>query len=217
MIDPFSLFSIGLAFFVVAVSPGPANISNATIAMSRGRKASLVYGAGLSSGLVVWGIVAASGMGAILQSSVYLLMALKVFGGLYLLWLAYLSGIEAVNPNDDKVLLSEKPTSNMDWFVRGFILNISNPKTVIAWMAALSVGLGPQDGVLSLVSGVFVCIIVGFSTNAMYSLCFSFENVMRGYRRVSRWINGAVSGLFALAGFGLIRSAFSGGSVAQQN
>jgi threonine efflux protein len=55
MIDLFSLFSIGLAFFAIAVSPGPANISNATIAMSQGRKTSLVYGAGLSTGLVFWG------------------------------------------------------------------------------------------------------------------------------------------------------------------
>ncbi len=82
-----SLLNIGLAFFVIAVSPGPANISNATIAMSLGRKISLIYGAGLSVGLVFWGLVAASGFGMILQSSVYLLMTLKVFGGLYLLWL----------------------------------------------------------------------------------------------------------------------------------
>ncbi|WP_227986288.1 hypothetical protein [Salinivibrio sp. VYel1] len=65
-----SLVSIGFAFFVVAVSPGPANISNATIAMSKGRKVSLVYGAGLSIGLLFWGIVAASGLGVVLQGSV---------------------------------------------------------------------------------------------------------------------------------------------------
>ena len=46
-----SLFSIGLPFFVIAASPGPANISNTTVAMSRGRKVSLIYGAGLSIGL----------------------------------------------------------------------------------------------------------------------------------------------------------------------
>ncbi|WBA13676.1 hypothetical protein [Salinivibrio proteolyticus] len=38
MTDVLSLVSIGFAFFVVAVSPGPANISNATVAMSKGRK-----------------------------------------------------------------------------------------------------------------------------------------------------------------------------------
>ena len=47
--DFYSLITVGLAFFVVAVSPGPANLSNATLAMSRGRKTSLVYAAGLST------------------------------------------------------------------------------------------------------------------------------------------------------------------------
>lgn len=42
MIDLVSLTSIGLAFFVVAVSPGPATISNATIAMSFERKATFL-------------------------------------------------------------------------------------------------------------------------------------------------------------------------------
>ncbi len=69
MIDLISLASTGLAFFVVAVSPGPANISNATIAMNHGRKASLIYGLGLSCGLVFRGLIAASGMGAVLRSS----------------------------------------------------------------------------------------------------------------------------------------------------
>jgi threonine efflux protein len=213
VIDLFSLLSIGIAFFVIAVSPGPANISNATIAMSKGRRTSLIYGAGLSTGLVFWGIIAASGMGAILQSSIYLLMALKVFGGLYLLRLAYLSAKETMKPNSANIEMIDDNVSGENWFFRGVIMNISNPKTVIAWMAALSVGLGSSDGVLSLVSGLVVCMIVGFATNAMYSICFSYRGVMNWYQRASRWINGVTSFLFSIAGIGLLRSAFSRSSV----
>jgi threonine efflux protein len=215
MIDLFSLFSIGLAFFAIAVSPGPANISNATIAMRQGRKTSLVYGAGLSTGLVFWGVVAASGMGAILQSSIYLLMLLKICGGIYLIRLAYLSGREALKPELDSTEIVEKSVSGTSWFFRGFIMNISNPKTVIAWMAALSLGLGANDGILALVSGLVVCMFVGFATNAMYSICFSYRGVMSWYQRASRWINGVTSFLFAIAGIGLIRSAFSRSSVSE--
>jgi threonine/homoserine/homoserine lactone efflux protein len=213
VIDLFSLLSIGIAFFVIAVSPGPANISNATIAMSKGRKTSLIYGAGLSTGLVFWGIIAASGMGAILQSSIYLLMALKVFGGLYLLRLAYLSAKETMKPNSTNIEMIDANVSDKKWFFRGVVMNISNPKTVIAWMAALSVGLGSNDGIISLVSGLVVCMIVGFSTNAMYSICFSYGGVMKWYQRASRWINGVTSFLFSIAGIGLLRSAFNRSSV----
>ncbi|MGX9417683.1 LysE family translocator [Vibrio sp. WJH972] len=213
MIDLFSLLSIGIAFFVIAVSPGPATISNATIAMSKGRRTSLIYGAGLSTGLVFWGIIAASGMGAILQSSIYLLMALKIFGGLYLLRLAYFSAKDTMKPNSSNIEMIDENVSGKNWFFRGVILNISNPKTVIAWMAALSVGLGSSDGILSLASGVVVCMIVGFATNAMYSICFSYRGVMNWYQRASRWINGVTSFLFSIAGIGLLRSAFNRSSV----
>ncbi|SBS39250.1 Threonine efflux protein [Marinomonas spartinae] len=203
-----SLLSIGLAFFVIAVSPGPATVSNATVAMRLGRKTSLIYGAGLSTGLVFWGVIAASGLGVVLQSSVYLLMALKVFAGLYLIWLAFLSAKSAIHPDNDMDQVEIGTRSLMSWFIKGVFLNVSNPKTVIAWMAALSVGLGANDSTAFLVLGVFVCVLVGFFTNALYSMVFSLNGVMNGYKKASRWIDGSVSGLFALAGIGLIRSAF---------
>ena len=205
MIDWISLASTALAFFIVAVSPGPANISNATIAMSHGRKASLIYGAGLSCGLVFWGLIAASGMGAVLQSSIHLLMILKVFGGAYLLWLALLSGRQAIGAGAENAVTAPK----QKWFLQGLLLNMSNPKSVLAWMAALSVGLDANDGVSAIVAATLVCIVVGFANNALYSLLFSIGGMMRGYRRFHRWISGLAATLFALAGFGLIRSAFA--------
>lgn len=207
--DILSLATIGLAFFVIAVSPGPANISNAAIAMSKGRTVSLVYGAGLSSGLVLWGLVAASGLGAVLQTSVYLLMALKVFGGLYLIWLAYLSAKVAAAGEVSRLIDSEKPIRYRTWFVRGFLLNISNPKTVIAWMAALSVGLSSEASIGHLTAGVLVCVLVGFFTNALYSVSFSFEFAMIGYKKIHRHLNATFAAIYSLAGFGLIKSAFS--------
>lgn len=209
MIDVFSLFSIGFAFFVIAIAPGPANISNATVAMSQGRTTSLIYGAGLSCGLLFWGLIAASGLGAILQGSTYLLMALKLFGGLYLIRLAFHSGKEAVSDKVSNIEKIKNSSSYRRWFVRGIVMNISNPKTVIAWMAALSVGLGANDGVVSLVAGLLVCMMVGFLMNSMYSLCFSYSGVMHWYQRANRWINGVAAFLFLGAGLGLIRSAFN--------
>ncbi len=200
-----ALVSCGLAFFVVAVSPGPATISNAAIAMSKGRSASLVYGAGLSTGLVFWGVIAASGMGAVLQTSLYLLPILKILGGLYLLWLAYQSGQSAWRGDDlPDVQISEKKL-----FLKGLVLNMSNPKSVIAWMAALSVGIGPGSNLATVVAATLVCIVVGFMTNAAYSVVFSINGMMQVYERGKRSVDGVVAMLFAVAGLALIRSAFS--------
>lgn len=206
MIDIVSLISAGLAFFVVAVTPGPANLSNATIAMKFGRRTSLIYGAGLSTGLIFWGLVAASGMGAVLQSSLYVLSLLKVLGGLYLLWLAFQSAKAAKAASLSKADIHIE--GNQRWFMRGMVLNISNPKSVLAWMAALSVGIDANDGLVMLIAATAVCILVGFINNALYSCCFSTAGMMHLYQRFEAWIQGIASALFALAGFGLIRSAF---------
>lgn len=204
MIDIYSLLSVGLAFFLVAVSPGPATISNATIAMSHGRKQSFIFGLGLSCGLVFWGIIAATGMGAVLQSSLYVLTALKVIGGLYLLWLAFLSARSAWRYEPENRI----SPCHQNWFLKGLLLNISNPKSVIAWMAALSIGLDANDGIWALVGATVVCILVGFVVNALYTLFFSMTGMMRWYQHFRQRINGVVASFFTLAGFGLIRSAF---------
>jgi len=205
MSDLLALASSGLAFFIIAVSPGPATISNATIAMSHGRKISLIYGAGLSCGLVFWGLIAASGMGALLQGSLYLLMILKVLGGLYLLWLAFQSGRAAWMHERENPIVEP----GRRWFLRGLLLNMSNPKSVIAWMAALSIGISPGSDLRSVIAATAVCIVVGFFTNALYSVLFSMRGMMHGYQRFRRTINAVVAVLFTVAGFGLIRSAYS--------
>ncbi len=205
MIELISLMSVAVTFFIVTVSPGPATISNATIAMQHGRKTGLIYGSGLACGLAFWGVVAASGMGALLQSSFYFLVILKIVGGLYLLWLAFLSARSVWIPKAQASVFLPKQS----WFWQGFLLNLSNPKAVLAWMAALSVGLDSNDDLYAIIVATMVCMMVGFTAYALYSILFSVEGIMRVYQACRRWIDGAVAGLFSLAGFGLIRSAFS--------
>jgi len=189
MADIVSLSASALAFYAVAVTPGPANLSNATIAMSHGRRVSLTYSLGLSFGLVFWGLIAASGMGAVLQGSVYLLMVLKILGGLYLLWLAFQTARSASQETPNVI----PNTSDKRWFMRGLILNVSNPKSVIAWMTALSVGLSSNDGLQAVLATTLVCAVVGFVNNAMYSYVFSIEGMMRAYKRFRRKVDGVAT------------------------
>ena len=203
MMDPVALISTAFAFFVVAASPGPATISNATVAMGQGRRTGLVYGLGLSLGLTFWGLIAASGVGALLQGSLRALTILKVLGGLYLLWLALQSARSALRPAPNTHVVS----AGRNWFLRGLLLNLSNPKAVVAWMAALSVGLDPGSDAGSVAIATAMCAAIGFATYALYAVVFSIGGMMNGYLRFRRATEGAVAALFAAAGFGLIRSA----------
>lgn len=200
------LLAIAAAFFIVAVSPGPANIAVATVAMHSGRRTGLLFGLGLSVGLAFWGVVAATGLGVMLQNTTTFLTLLKLLGGAYLIWLAIQSGRSAARKS---VAAEEASTKQGRWFWRGLLLNLSNPKAVVAWMAALSMGLGQETDGRAVATATLVCMGIGFANYAGYALTFSLPGFMAGYRRLRRWIDGAVAGLFALAGFGLIRSALT--------
>jgi len=200
-----NIIAIALAFFIVTVSPGPANIAVATVSMSSGRKNGLLFGLGLSVGLGFWGIVAATGMGVILQSTASLLTIFKVLGGLYLLWLAVQSGRSVMRKAGNVA----SPVDQGRWFWRGLILNLSNPKAVVAWMAALSMGLGEEGNTSIVVGATLICTMLGFVNYAGYAMAFSRSGFMTGYKRLRRWIDGVVAGLFAVAGIGLLRSAFT--------
>lgn len=203
MVDVAGLLTVGAAFFVVAASPGPATLATATVSMSSGRQNGFSFGVGLSVGLAFWGLVAASGLGAMLQASSVTLMTLKILGGAYLLWLAYRSTLSACQETLE--LASVK--SNGSWFKSGLFLNLSNPKAVVAWMATLSLGIGDHNGIWQVASATLLCVALGFLIYTGYVLVFSTSSAMNVYVRLRRWIDGVVAGLFALAGFSLIRSA----------
>lgn len=202
--DPENLLSIALAFFIVTVSPGPANIAVATIAMRSGRRCGMLFGTGLSVGLAFWGLIAATGMGAVLQGSASLLVALKILGGLYLLWLAFQSARSAIKESEPGRLIENQTR----WFMRGLVLNLSNPKAIVAWMAALSMGLGGGDRGGQVLVAMLVCVGLGVGNYAGYAFAFSLPGFMNGYQHWRKRIDGAVAALFCLAGIGLIRSAF---------
>lgn len=202
--DLTTLAAIGVAYWIVAVTPGPANIANAAVAMGHGRRASLIFGTGLSVALCIWGLLAATGMGAVLQASAGVLTVMKILGGLYLLWLAWQSGRAALNGG---ITLPSKLTGSGRWFWRGFVLNMSNPKSVVAWMAALAVGLDPSDPPQAVVAATVLCMGLSFFNNYAYTMVFSLSGMMAVYARARRWIDGTAAAFFGLAGLGLLRSA----------
>lgn len=78
----YSTFANGTA------SPGPSNLAVMATAMNAGRKSALILALGIVSGSVAWGLLAAFGLSAVLATYSGALIAMKIIGGLYLLWLA---------------------------------------------------------------------------------------------------------------------------------
>lgn len=191
-----------MAFFVAAASPGPATLAVSTTAMAAGARSAAALGVGLAVGLAFWGLVAAAGLGAILVQSSVALTVLRWFGGAYLLWLAWQSARSAILP--ERLPEEAAPVAGGKMMVRGLILNLSNPKAVLAWISVLAIGVGSRDGGSGLAVVTALCALLGLAIYLVYAVLFSQAAIRSGYRRARRGIDGLAAGYFGYSGVKLV-------------
>jgi threonine/homoserine/homoserine lactone efflux protein len=130
-----NLISFSLATIALALSPGPDNIYVLTQSLINGTKSGVVTTAGLISGCIVHTTLLAFGISALITASESLFYAIKVFGALYLLFLAY-----KVYKSEATILIDtedEEKTKKTYWdlFKTGVFMNLVNPKIMIFFLA----------------------------------------------------------------------------------
>lgn len=128
-----TLLAFSMATFVLAISPGPDNIFVLIQSMTNGKKFGLATVAGLMTGCLVHTTLLAFGVSAIIKGNPDIFNAIKIFGALYLLFLAvsvYRSSATISFKTD------QKPTKGLSaLFRQGFIMNVLNPKVTIFFLA----------------------------------------------------------------------------------
>jgi len=127
------LTSFIIASTVLAFSPGPDNIFVLTQSIVKGKKYGLATVFGLVTGCLVHTTLVAFGVSAIIKDSENLFFGIKLFGALYLLYLAF-----SVFKSDASILLSNKNVkkkSVFEFYKQGFIMNVLNPKVSIFFLA----------------------------------------------------------------------------------
>lgn len=147
-------------FFAAAVAlalvPGPDNIFVLTQSAVYGRIAGAFVTLGLCTGLLVHTAAVSLGVAVIFQTSAFAFNALKAAGALYLLYLAWQS-FKAGTADFTQPGVSASPG---DLYLRGVVMNISNPKVAIFFLAFLPQFANPQLGSLTVqmltLGGVFM-------------------------------------------------------------
>lgn len=191
-----------IAFFVAAASPGPATLAVSTTAMAHGARAAAVLGIGLAVGLAFWGVVAAAGLGALLVQSSIALTIMRWFGGAYLLWLAWQSARSAMAP--DPATAQAAPVADGRILMRGLVLNLSNPKAVLAWISILALGVSSSDAGTGLGIITALCAALGLLIYLCYAILFSQELIRAGYRKARRGIDSLAAAFFGYSGLKLV-------------
>ncbi|MDD3325231.1 MAG: LysE family translocator [Sulfurospirillaceae bacterium] len=143
MLDINTIIMFSLASSMLALAPGPDNIFVLTQSMTNGVRAGIIITLGLCSGLIFHTTAVALGVAVIFQTSIIAFTVLKYLGAGYLLYLAYMSFKDA---SKTKLNTRQKNLSLTALYRRGIIMNVTNPKVSIFFLAFLPQFTSPQNG-----------------------------------------------------------------------
>ena len=146
MIPIESLLTFLFASALLSIAPGPDNIFVLTQSALYGRRSGLLITLGLCTGLIVHTSLVAFGVAVIFQTSAIAFTVLKIIGALYLLYLAWLAFTAGTS---DLESATSTQRSGIALYQRGILMNLSNPKVSIFFLAFLPQFASLENGALA--------------------------------------------------------------------
>ncbi len=189
--------------FAIIVVPGPSVLFAVSRAVVAGRRNALLTVLGNASGLFVQVVLVALGLGVIVTGSDAAYGVLKLAGATYLAWL----GFDAIRHRHDAVRAVSRtaPAPTATPWRDGFVVGITNPKSVVFLAALLpayvepSVGLVPAQMILL---GAVFCLIAILSDGAWAVAAARARRWLASDPRRLVWTS--VAGGLVMIGLGLL-------------
>lgn len=197
MPDPQTLISLFGIALVLALSPGPDNLYVLLHAAAHGRKSGLLVVLGLCSGLLLHTAAVALGLAALFAASATAFTAVKLFGAAYLLWLAW----QALRAHAQGAGREPRPLNGRQSYLRGVLMNLSNPKVLLFFLAFLPQFVDAGRGRVALqtlyLGGViFLATLLVFGTIACYA--GRLRGMLDRSARLQRALHWGAAALFVL-------------------
>ncbi len=189
------------AFLIAIASPGPSNMAVMATAMEHGRRAGMTLALGVTTGSLTWGVLAATGISALVVAHPGALLLIKFVGGLYLFLLAWRSARAAMRK---EAPAAKAALSGRRLYLYGLLLHLTNPKAILSWTAIIALGLRPETPGIVITAIVAGCALISLLTNQGYAMLFSTASMVAGYRRIRRRAEAGLAAFFAFAGFKLL-------------
>lgn len=140
------LLAFVIASVVIVLIPGPSLLFTIGRAISAGRREALLSVIGNMLGLLTQIVAIAAGLGPVVAASATAYTVLKVLGGGYLVWL----GIRAIRDRRKvtAAMAAGLPTSAPAGHAirTGYLVGVTNPKTIVFFVALLPQFVDPATG-----------------------------------------------------------------------
>lgn len=205
MLSPETILTFTIASLMLCLAPGPDNIFVLTHSAVHGRKAGLLVTLGLCTGLIGHTTAVALGVAAIIKASATAFTVLKLVGAAYLLYLAW----KAFTAKE-QALGNPEELSSWALYRRGIIMNITNPKVSMFFLAFLPQFVDSGSGhvtlqILSLGALFITCTIIVFGSVAILAGCLG--ELLSRSTRVQSAINKIAGVIFIGLAFRIVISS----------
>lgn len=203
-----------LAFFSVAVllalAPGPDNLFVLMQSATGGRRTGFAVLSGLMIGVMLHTMAVALGLAAVFAASATAFTVLKLAGAAYLLVLAW--GAWRAPPMLAAAAGAATPAEPARWsrlMLRGVVMNLTNPKVVLFFLALLPQFVRPESGsvagqivcfgLLFIVAGSLVFGAIVLAADALRRQLAGSARAQRGLNRAAALVFGGLALRLALA------------------
>ena len=191
-----SLLLFASVYFAAVATPGPGVAALVARVMAHGLRGVAPFVAGYVVGDLIWLLVASTGLAVLARNFAGLLIAIKVAGALYLLYIAWslLRSCGPLAPNAEP----PRATTGLRAFLGSLSLTVGNPKVIVFFLSILPLALDLDKlrlGDLAVVAAVAALVLSGTMTG--YALA---ANRVRGWlaeTRAVKFVRRATAGLMA--------------------
>jgi len=183
-------------------SPGPNILAIIGTSMERGRPQGLGLAVGVSLGTFLWSLLSVTGFAALLTLWAGAMTVLKLLGAAFLLYLAWGAFRSAARRVEVNTRVVTAPSVGA-YVGRGLIVQMTNPKAALSWLAITAVGIGgnaPWQVAAALVIGSSLISLTG---HIIYALAFSTRAAVAIYARGRRVAQASIGTFFTYAAFRL--------------
>ena len=182
MLDFSQLLPFSLASLIIILSPGADSFVLLRISHSRGIKDGMAALWGINLGNTTQALLMISGVGLIVSKIEVAILVLKVLGGIYMAYLAFMAARAALRPaqpglatsNGELATLSAEGSrvKKSSPFMQGLISNVTNPKPLLFYLAFFPLFIGTAANVplqLSMLSAIFIGMALIWQTVIVYA------------------------------------------------
>ena len=202
-----SLSAIILVILIGWITPGPNMFAVMAASLQHGRRHGLATGFGLALATLVWATLAVFGVAVMFDLFPRAVLALKLAGAAYLIWLGIKSVEEAITPSKDAGVAKNRSKSIHHSAFNGFLVSMGNPKAALFFGSVMTAFIPASGSDWYLGFVVLLCGVMSALLHSVTATVFSTELALAFFTRYQKRISLAFGALFIALGGGIVWAA----------